>query len=390
MEIRRRFVRKEDALKFEAETKMSRLLDHDGTKALGTRITIDEFGDLWWDRTEAKLAATTRRNYEGALKRYILPKLGATTLSALTVPRVNRFKNDLIIDGRGASTVRYAMAVLSALCSEAVLDGYIDVNPCRGVKQPAAPSKSAIRALAPLTIEAIRSQLSDEADRLLVSLIAYAGLRPGEALALKWSDIGKAVLVIDKALALGEMKATKTERNRSVDILQPLRNDLASFKASLPATPGPGSLLFPHPDDPAKGWGDTTYRNWRSRKFDPAAKAAGARDATPYYLRHSFVSLLLSAGMRRGEVAEQAGHSLAVMESTYAHVMAEFRGVEMNDPAAAIDQARVAIVWQRAKIDLHEATETSANSLQIPGFPTKPTRRLELRTPSLRVKCSTN
>ncbi len=78
------------------------------------------------------------------------------------------------------------------------------------------------------------------------------------------------------------------------------------------------------------------------------------------------------------------------MESTSTHVMAAFRGVAKSDPAAALDQARAAAVSQRAGRDPREATKTSANSLQIPGFPTKPTRRLELRTPSLRVKCSTN
>jgi hypothetical protein len=47
----------------------------------------------------------------------------------------------------------------------------------------------------------------------------------------------------------------------------------------------------------------------------------------------SFVSLLLAVGRRPGEVAEQAGHSLAVFQDTYAHVITEFRGVAVSDPA---------------------------------------------------------
>lgn len=101
------------------------------------------------------------------------------------------------------------------------------------------------------------------------------------------------------------------------------------------------------------------------------------KKATLYYLRHSFVSLLLSAGLRRGEVAEQAGHSLAVMESTYAHVIAEFRGVPISDPADVIDQARVAIVRQRAGLELTNPSGAAGKPLQMLNFLTKPTRGLE-------------
>jgi integrase len=74
-------------------------------------------------------------------------------------------------------------------------------------------------------------------------------------------------------------------------------------------------------------WGATTWRNWQRRTFKDAAYAAGLEGVTPYSLRHSFVSLLLASGRRPGEVAEQAGHSLAVCHDTYAHVIAEFRGL---------------------------------------------------------------
>ena len=147
------------------------------------------------------------------------------------------------------------------------------------------------------------------------------------------------------------MKDTKTGKNRWIEILGPLAEDIATYRKSLGTTPGPGAFLFPHPSDPSKPWGDSTYRNWRERKFNRAAARIGI-DATPYTLRHSFVSLLLAAGRRRSEVAEQAGHSLAVMESEYAHVIAEFRGVTMEDPAQAIREARVSLVRHEAGTEL--------------------------------------
>jgi hypothetical protein len=49
--------------------------------------------------------------------------------------------------------------------------------------------------------------------------------------------------------------------------------------------------------------------------------------------------LLLAVGRRPGEVAEQAGHSLAVCQDTYAHVIAEFRGMAVSDPADEVRKA---------------------------------------------------
>ena len=47
-------------------------------------------------------------------------------------------------------------------------------------------------------------------DATLVSLLAYAGLRPGEALALRWDDVRSRTILVQNALALGEVKDTKT------------------------------------------------------------------------------------------------------------------------------------------------------------------------------------
>lgn len=268
-------------------------------------------------------------------------------LSALNTPTANRFKDDLLKDGKGAATVRYAGQVLSAICADAVVNGLLQTNPCLGVKWPSSSRKGAIHPLPPGEVEILRNLVPTDQDALLISLIAYAGVRPEEALALTWADVHENTMVVDKAVTLGIVKSTKTNRNRSVELLAPLANDLNAYRKQLGAIPGPGAWIFPHPQDPSRPWGDATYRNWRERVFNPAAKLAGI-DATPYALRHSFISLLLAAGRRPGEVAEQAGNSPAVMQSTYEHVIAEFRGVPMTDAAEAIQEARASPVRHRA------------------------------------------
>ncbi len=123
------------------------------------------------------------------------------------------------------------------------------------------------------TLGVLHDQVLIDQDALLISLLAYAGLRPQEALALTWNDIRDNTIIVDKAVTHGVLKSTKTNKNHWVALLKPLADDLNSYRKTLKPTPGPSALIFPHPDDPTDRWGDTTYRNWRDRSFAPAATA---------------------------------------------------------------------------------------------------------------------
>jgi integrase len=67
-------------------------------------------------------------------------------------------------------------------------------------------------------------------------------------------------------------------------------------------------------------------------------------DATPYTLRHSFVSLLLAEGRSVLDVASQAGHKASLSLDTYGHLFADFDSSERIDAEAAIRAARETLV----------------------------------------------
>ena len=81
-------------------------------------------------------------------------------------------------------------------------------------------------------------------DALLVSVLFYAGLRVGEALALSWDSVmlDKGFLIVEQNFVKGELKGTKTGRIRAVELCKPLRDDLAE---SRPAEPAPGAFVAP-------------------------------------------------------------------------------------------------------------------------------------------------
>lgn len=76
-------------------------------------------------------------------------------------------------------------------------------------------------------VEKVRRQLKKPRDEALVSLLAYAGRRPGEALGLRWGDIGEQTILVERAIAYGEEKSTKTRASRSVWMVKPLKSELA-------------------------------------------------------------------------------------------------------------------------------------------------------------------
>jgi integrase len=267
-------------------------------------------------------------------KRHVAPLLGGSQLRQLRPSVIDAYASDLHAAGVGDATIRKALGMLQGMMRRAVVWGYISSNPVPDVTKPQRRRERAVQAIPPATVEALRARLRPR-DAALVSVPAYAGLRPSEALALEWSDVGERTLLIDKALVLGETGATKTRRNRTVPLLRPLASDLAAWKL---ASGGRSALVFPMSD--GRPFSDSCYRNWRAREFGPAAEAIGLDALRPYDLRHSFASLLLAEQRNPAEVAEALGHSLQTLFSTYAHVLNELRGQPRQTAESIIRKAR--------------------------------------------------
>ena len=157
-------------------------------------------------------------------------------------------------------------------------------------------------------------------------VLAYAGLRPGEAIGLRWHDVGERTLLVERSVAFGQLKSTKTASTRSVRLIGPLKDDLSSWREQAARTTEV-DLIFPAPD--GSPWNADRARN-------------GAPTARPYDLRHSYVSLLIAQGATVVEVARQAGHAPTMTLSTYAHLFDELDGADHRPAEDQIRTARLA------------------------------------------------
>jgi integrase len=181
---------------------------------------------------------------------------------------------------------------------------------------------------------------SSPRDAALLSVLAYADLRPGEALALQWGDIRDQTILVERAASLGEEKDTKTAAHRTVRLLEPLAADLREWRLRS-GRPSAKQLVFPSAADTL--WSQPAYQSWRRRAFRRALDGAGLEHARAYDLRHSFASLLLHEGRSVIYLARQLGHDARLTLTTYGHVMDEFEDQPRLEAVAAITAARQAI-----------------------------------------------
>jgi integrase len=353
-----------DALDFRAHLRLAARRGALHELDMGRELVVD-FAAEWWARfAKHQLDKPTRATYASIWNRHLLGRIGHLQLRQITPGVVDQLKTDLLDDGVGAPTIRKALSLLQAMLREAVTWDRLRLNPVKQIRKPKAPRQLAIVAFSPAQVEAIREELPTLMDKVLASVLAYAGPRPEEALALEVRHIGKATLLVEQKVVDGEIvPGQKTGRPpRPIDLLGPLRQDLAEYLLAL-GRRTPKALLFARTD--GTPWREHDYRNWRRRVFQPAAARAGLatlksettyvvvedkrrrRTRTkydgprPYDLRHAFASLLIRDGSKSlTEIAEQLGNSVATLSKDYAHVIADMKGQPRVPADVAIEQAR--------------------------------------------------
>lgn len=160
--------------------------------------------------------------------------------------------------------------------------------------------------------------------KMIVALISYAGLRPGEAYGLEWDALNldrKKMHIKQTSVANGRRlrSSTKTGSRRWVEIEKPLKKILKAHKK---AQQGPGVFLL---ETENGGW----YRS--QKELNAAYKALLAEhgiDAegtrTLRLLRHTRASELFSQGEPHDWIARQLGHSEEVLRTNYAQWVEEY------------------------------------------------------------------
>ncbi|MGZ8408681.1 MAG: tyrosine-type recombinase/integrase [Hyphomicrobium sp.] len=303
-----------------------------GNPVAPSKLRVGEFLDRWLEATRPSKSLRTHDWHTYLMQAHIKPALGRLELQKLSALDVQAFIAGLgRADGKGAlgqRTVRHIIATLSTALRQAVGWGLLRENPVGRIKLPAMEHQPA-RALDDDEVSSLLEASEGSALRTPILLAFGTGMRRGELLALRWSDMDFEAGVVTVARALEQSKAglrfksPKTRAGRRkvrlptsvVAALKAHRLAQAEWRLRLGLGRDDVDLIFPN----ALGGG------WRPQDFSEAfarlAKAAGIR-CTFHELRHTHASQLLRDGVPLPAVSGRLGHaSPAITLGVYSHAM---------------------------------------------------------------------
>jgi integrase len=154
-----------------------------------SKQTLNQYLDRWLEVcAKPRLRAKSFRDYEGLLRRYIRPRLGAKPVGTVSGLDIQMLYRDLLAGNLSARSIRYAHAVLRSAFKQAVRWNLIPANPADVVDLPRQNRPK----FAVFSIEQARAFVKGIADGPYEALFAVAlttGMRPSEYLSLTWNDV---------------------------------------------------------------------------------------------------------------------------------------------------------------------------------------------------------
>ncbi len=317
--------------------------------------SFESFAERWLRAKRAKgVKASTAEDYEIIIKRHLTPALdeGRLSISDITPARVENYvaaKRAGIAPiagptrkkkGLAAKTIRNQLIVLGGICELAVRDGHISRNPVRAIDKPRGEEREPL-FLTRDQIERLTGAMDGQWQPFTL-LLAYVGIRLGEARALRWSDVDtdQSLLRIRKSASRKKkITSVKTRAgNRDLRLSERLLTELAAHRRRMSPAPRPSDLIFASP-----AGGPIDGDSFRKNIFKPAIAAAKLpndderlSDLRVHDLRHSYCSLMIREKPRMHPRTLQALLGHAHFETTmriYAHVAPE----HLAAPDAALD-----------------------------------------------------
>lgn len=282
------------------------------TELLGEAVvpTLREFEQRYFRDHVAKLKASSRSAQATIWRVSLLPVLGDLHLDGIDAEAIARLTRVLLDRGASPKTVNNALSALRTALTHA--EDWKLISAVPRVKWLKVPQQK----FDFFTFEEVEALLPHAPPMVVVAL--RTGMRLGELLALRWSDVSleRRQITVSRSVwwergGKPHEAGTKSGKVRTV----PLTNDTADALGSIAANRLPGSThVFTNPAGTQLSKGECKWPLWR------AQCAAGLRTTGWHVLRHTFASHLVMHGVPLPSVQALMGHSTIHMTMRYAHV----------------------------------------------------------------------
>jgi integrase len=301
---------------------------------------------------------------------HVMAALGDRPAAQITTREIDELLATISATGASPRTVNKYRCVIAATFSHATKPSTfgLPANPVEHADKRQERHPDALVFYAPEEVEALARALEDgrhrdpsrpavgeqerearlvedRQDAEMVRVAAYAGLRQGELLALRWRDIDFAgsALTIARAISARVESSTKSGRVRRV----PLADQAA---AALDRVSSRGR--FTAPDDLVfcNAFGRQLDDSALRRRFRRAQRAAHIRPLRYHDLRHTFGSLLAASGVDVVTIQKAMGHSALTTTSRYLHARPASEQAKAFTAAFTADTSGIAVSrepWER-------------------------------------------
>ena len=277
-----------------------------------SRATVGELLTDYLNLCEKTLQPSTVRGYKEVSKAHLYPQFRNIRIRDLSPAILRTWISGLHLT---AKRVRNILTPLRAILEQAVNDDLIPINPLDKVilnKLLDRETRHSTFVVDPCDKNEIQAILNTAQGQVrnLFQFAFFSGLRTSELIALEWGDIDwlNNIIQVTRAVVEKQEKSTKTRAgNRNVLLLPPALEALQNQKAYTFLQDG---RIFFNPKT-NKPW--ETDAQIRKSAWIHVLKKAGIRYRNPYQTRHTYASMLLSAGENQWWVAEQMGHETTEM-----------------------------------------------------------------------------
>jgi integrase len=297
--------------KADAVREVRRMLRSQDRGVIPDTVTTRAWLAHWLDHAE--LRPRTRQTYAGFIRTWIDPQLGGVQILKLAPEHLKALRRTMEAKGRTPATIRHVHMILRAALATALEEGRVERNVAAIVKAPAARSTPHRTLTAESALDVLASASGRDRVR---AIVAFLGLRQGEALGLRRQDVQELAGVL--CLVVGsQVQWIKGERTRG-----PLKS--AASQRIVPVPPPwdaelRGYLMMLGGSDAEPLFGEVSpYVD--SRRWAAMLDAAGVDRIPLHGARGTGASVMLALGIPERYIADILGHAaVRVTQEHYLH-----------------------------------------------------------------------
>lgn len=264
-------------------------------------IQFSHYSNLYLDFKKHELKSSTLDKYTNIVKDRLLPTFGDMDITTIKPSTIKKWLYD--IDDVGGKSKRIYLSIVSGILQEALYDEVIEKNVCRNVKLPKFETEK-IKPFTSDEVSQIMSLTENDNYRFYLAIAFYTGMRSGEIIGLKKSDIDftrNCITVNRTRSRFGESTPKTRYSIREIPII----DLLAPYIQELYKLHNHEYLFVTQYKKPYRDTHSFCENQWR-----PALKELSIEYRRPYNARHTYATNMLYSNLVTPvQLAQLLGHA---------------------------------------------------------------------------------